>query len=84
VFSGLLALGIFAATSARLGSRGHGTTKLGAQEDEQSVAAIRRALELGVNWIDTAAYGFVTPRRSSGARSTASPSVRTCSRRPRC
>ena len=31
----------------------------GAQEDEQSVAAIRRALELGVNWIDTAAaYGF--------------------------
>ena len=31
----------------------------GAQEDEHSVAAIRRALELGVNWIDTAAaYGF--------------------------
>ncbi len=31
----------------------------GAQEDEDSVAAIRRALELGVNWIDTAAqYGF--------------------------
>src|SRR6476469_686956 len=31
----------------------------GAQEDEQSVAAIRRALELGINWIDTAAaYGF--------------------------
>jgi MFS family permease len=58
VFSGLLALGIFVATSALLGSRGHGTTKLGAQEDEQSVAAIRRALELGVNWIDTAAYGF--------------------------
>ena len=31
----------------------------GAQEDEQSLAAIERALELGVNWIDTAAaYGF--------------------------
>ncbi len=31
----------------------------GAQEDEDSVAAIHRALELGVNWIDTAAqYGF--------------------------
>ncbi|HYB23718.1 MAG TPA: aldo/keto reductase [Solirubrobacteraceae bacterium] len=31
----------------------------GPQEDERSVAAIHRALELGVNWIDTAAaYGF--------------------------
>jgi len=31
----------------------------GTQEDEQSIAAIHRALELGVNWIDTAAqYGF--------------------------
>jgi len=31
----------------------------GRQEDEESVAAIERALELGVNWIDTAAaYGF--------------------------
>ena len=31
----------------------------GAQDDEESVAAIHRALELGVNWIDTAAqYGF--------------------------
>jgi aryl-alcohol dehydrogenase-like predicted oxidoreductase len=31
----------------------------GPQEDEQSVDAIHRALELGVNWIDTAAaYGF--------------------------
>jgi aryl-alcohol dehydrogenase-like predicted oxidoreductase len=31
----------------------------GPQEDEQSLAAIRRALEHGVNWIDTAAaYGF--------------------------
>jgi aryl-alcohol dehydrogenase-like predicted oxidoreductase len=31
----------------------------GEQDDEQSVAAIRRAVELGVNWIDTAAvYGF--------------------------
>jgi aryl-alcohol dehydrogenase-like predicted oxidoreductase len=31
----------------------------GDQEDAQSIAAIRRALEHGVNWIDTAAvYGF--------------------------
>jgi aryl-alcohol dehydrogenase-like predicted oxidoreductase len=31
----------------------------GSQDDAESVAAIHRALELGVNWIDTAAgYGF--------------------------
>jgi len=31
----------------------------GPQDDEQSVAAIHRGLELGINWIDTAAaYGF--------------------------
>ncbi|MDA8289915.1 MAG: aldo/keto reductase [Actinomycetota bacterium] len=31
----------------------------GGQDDDESIAAIRRALELGVNWIDTAAvYGF--------------------------
>jgi aryl-alcohol dehydrogenase-like predicted oxidoreductase len=31
----------------------------GRQDDDESVAAIHRALELGVNWIDTAAaYGF--------------------------
>src|SRR3954449_9978538 len=31
----------------------------GPQDDDASVAAIHRALELGVNWIDTAAaYGF--------------------------
>jgi len=31
----------------------------GDQDDEQSIATIHRALELGVNWIDTAAqYGF--------------------------
>jgi hypothetical protein len=31
----------------------------GAQDDVHSIAAIHRALELGVNWIDTAAvYGF--------------------------
>jgi aryl-alcohol dehydrogenase-like predicted oxidoreductase len=32
---------------------------LGPQDDEESTAAIHRALELGVNWIDTAGvYGF--------------------------
>jgi aryl-alcohol dehydrogenase-like predicted oxidoreductase len=31
----------------------------GSQDDEDSIAAIHRALDLGVNWIDTAAqYGF--------------------------
>jgi aryl-alcohol dehydrogenase-like predicted oxidoreductase len=31
----------------------------GAQDDDQSIAAIHRALEQGINWIDTAAaYGF--------------------------
>jgi aryl-alcohol dehydrogenase-like predicted oxidoreductase len=46
----------------------------GPQEDNESVAAIERALELGVNWIDTAAaYGFghseqVVGRALTGAR----------------
>src|SRR3954453_19553100 len=31
----------------------------GPQDDDQSIAAVHRALELGINWIDTAAvYGF--------------------------
>src|SRR5207302_1068139 len=31
----------------------------GPQEDDESISAIHRALDLGVNWIDTAAaYGF--------------------------
>src|SRR5213079_406587 len=31
----------------------------GPQQDDESIVAIHRALELGVNWIDTAAaYGF--------------------------
>src|SRR3954454_10607261 len=40
----------------------------GAQEDAESLAAIDRALELGVNWIDTAAaYGFGHSERVVGA-----------------
>jgi aryl-alcohol dehydrogenase-like predicted oxidoreductase len=38
---------------------GGGERGWGPQDDEESIAAIHRALELGVNWIDTAAaYGF--------------------------
>jgi aryl-alcohol dehydrogenase-like predicted oxidoreductase len=39
----------------------------GPQEDEESVGAIHRALDLGVNWIDTAAaYGFGRSERVVG------------------
>jgi len=39
----------------------------GPQDDEESIAAIHRALELGVNWIDTAAgYGFGRSERVVG------------------
>src|SRR5438128_4873519 len=39
----------------------------GPQDDEDSLAAIHRALELGVNWIDTAAaYGFGRSERVVG------------------
>ncbi len=39
----------------------------GLQEDEESIEAIERALELGVNWIDTAAaYGFGHSERVVG------------------
>src|SRR5512143_2342240 len=36
-----------------------GNFSWGPQDDKDSIAAIHRALELGINWIDTAAvYGF--------------------------
>lgn len=39
----------------------------GPQEDEESIQTIHRALELGVNWIDTAAaYGFGHFENGSG------------------
>jgi aryl-alcohol dehydrogenase-like predicted oxidoreductase len=39
----------------------------GPQEDDESVAAIERALDHGVNWIDTAAaYGFGRSERVVG------------------
>ena len=39
----------------------------GPQRDDESIAAIHRALELGVNWIDTAAaYGFGRSERVVG------------------
>jgi aryl-alcohol dehydrogenase-like predicted oxidoreductase len=39
----------------------------GAQDDEESIAAIHRALEQGINWIDTAAvYGFGRSEQTVG------------------
>ena len=39
----------------------------GPQEDDESIAAIHRALDLGVNWIDTAAaYGFGRSEQTVG------------------
>src|SRR5271163_497733 len=39
----------------------------GPQDDEQSIAALHRALEQGINWIDTAAaYGFGRSERIVG------------------
>jgi aryl-alcohol dehydrogenase-like predicted oxidoreductase len=46
---------------------GGGDRGWGPQDDEESVAAIHRALEVGVNWIDTAAaYGFGRSERVVG------------------
>jgi hypothetical protein len=50
----------------------------GAQEGRESIEAIHKALDLGVNWIDTtAAYGFGTPGRPS-PRAGESPLERRC------
>ena len=46
-------------TSIGFGSWAIGGNAWGPQDDEEAVGAIRRAVELGMNWIDTAAvYGF--------------------------
>ena|SRR5690349_9230675 len=59
----------------------------GDQDDEESVAAIQRALELGVNWIDTAAqYGLghseeVVARALEGVEPARTSSPRGANRR---
>src|ERR1035438_7646637 len=46
---------------------GGGERGWGAQDDEESIAAIHRAVDLGINWIDTAAaYGFGRSERVVG------------------
>jgi aryl-alcohol dehydrogenase-like predicted oxidoreductase len=46
---------------------GGGDRGWGPQQDEESITAIHRAVELGVNWIDTAAaYGFGRSERVVG------------------
>jgi aryl-alcohol dehydrogenase-like predicted oxidoreductase len=46
-------------TPIGFGSWAVGGTGWGGQDDEQSISAIQRALDLGVNWVDTAAvYGL--------------------------
>ena len=51
----------------RLGRGGGGWAfGWGPQDDDESLAAMRRALERGVNWIDTAAVYGLGPLRGSG------------------
>lgn len=46
---------------------GGGERGWGPQDDEESIAAIHRAVDLGINWIDTAAaYGFGRSERVVG------------------
>ena len=56
----------------------------GPQDDDQSIATIHHALELGVNWIDTAAaYGFGHSEEIVGRAMEGSVSARTFSRSAR-
>ena len=77
-------------TGLGLGASGHRRrglgVRLGPQDDDESLGAIHHALELGINWIDTAAaYGFGRSEQIVGRalrrRRTATP---TCSRNARC
>jgi aryl-alcohol dehydrogenase-like predicted oxidoreductase len=46
---------------------GGGERGWGPQDDEESIAAIHRAADLGINWVDTAAaYGFGRSERVVG------------------
>ncbi len=55
----------------------------GPQDDRQSIAAIHRAIDLGINWIDTAAaYGLGHSEEIVARASRAARTVRTCSARP--
>ena len=58
----------------------------GPQDDDESIAAIHRALDLGVNWIDTAAiYGLGHSEEIVGrALKSAEPQAATSSPSARC
>lgn len=64
-----------------IGGNAHGNS-YGPTDDTESVAAVHRAIEMGVNFFDTAdVYGWATAKRSSGRPFEAVAT--TCTSRPR-
>ena len=64
-------------TTKALGNSDMNLTAIGSQDDNDSLAAIRRALDGGTNWIDTAAvYRALRRGRWSGAQAGFGEAVR--------